>query len=529
MHSRGGEAQRVCLRGLGRARSLALALAFVGAGTLVSTAAGAAAEARHVSISFSCAGVTFTYSGFPDGLHNMRELVLLEGVIVREAQYPLDGSSGTSTVGYNVPAGAHEERAEAQWNIGGVSGESARRKELLACQASKPLSINELQRIAESGLPFEAAELKAHYGETVEYQTIVINTGDVPLLLNDFTDPNCEAETIRGPGETTLAPEAETVYTCDRALTEAGAYENSAIVTATPSGGKPVSERSNPVVTTVVPKPRLEIAAFQEIHGSGAGFTTSMLSASVGQTVDYQVIIRNSGNQPLDLSEFGDPYCDRGTLSGGLPFGQSLRPEQATTYRCSHWLSEAGAYYNVASVVGNPPDGEAIVEASNVVTVKARAGGTPSGVISPPGGNGGASQGAAEAKAKVGAADYHARLRAALAKALDPSGRSARLRALLRAGGMWVFFSAPTAGHLVISWYQLSKRAHAAAKAQPLLIARGKVAFAAPATKRVFVRLTSEGKRLLRSATRISLTARGSFTPTGAATLVIVKSIVLKR
>ena len=61
--------------------------------------------------------------------------------------------------------------------------------------------------------------------------------------------------------------------------------------------------------------------------GASGEFTASPLTGKVGQTVDYEIVVKNTGNVPLTLSNFSydrahveaaitsDPDCDSGTVS----------------------------------------------------------------------------------------------------------------------------------------------------------------------------------------------------------------------
>ncbi len=73
---------------------------------------------------------------------------------------------------------------------------------------------------------------------------------------------------------------------------------------------------------TVLPPQPTEEPAFaiekkQEIAGTSGGFTASPLTASVGQTVDYQIVVTNTANVNETFSEFEDANCDPGTIAGG--------------------------------------------------------------------------------------------------------------------------------------------------------------------------------------------------------------------
>jgi len=114
---------------------------------------------------------------------------------------------------------------------------------------SPEFTIEKLQRIAGQG-GFTKQEVQGVAGQTVEYEIIVENSGNVPLALRSFTDINCEGIT-GGAGE--LAPGASTMYSCQHALPSKGTYVNVAALEADPPAGEgpPVSHASNMVVAGV--------------------------------------------------------------------------------------------------------------------------------------------------------------------------------------------------------------------------------------------------------------------------------------
>jgi hypothetical protein len=97
------------------------------------------------------------------------------------------------------------------------------------------------------------------------------------------------------------------------------------------------------------------------------------VTGKVGQTVDYQMIVTNTGNTPLTFSGFSDPRCDAKTIVGGSE--GPVEPMGTVTFLCAHTLTaadhEAGSYTNVATVTGTPEEGEGapIVHESNPVVV----------------------------------------------------------------------------------------------------------------------------------------------------------------
>jgi hypothetical protein len=116
-------------------------------------------------------------------------------------------------------------------------------------------------------------------------------------------------------------------------------------------------------------KPSFTIEKRQEITGSGRGFTTSPLTGAIGETVDYEMIVQNTGFFPETFSEFSDPHCDPGTLAVG-PGASSVAGGQSTTYTCSHLLTAVGPYTNQATVTGVSFAGAPVTHTSNQVVVE---------------------------------------------------------------------------------------------------------------------------------------------------------------
>src|SRR5207248_2224577 len=69
------------------------------------------------------------------------------------------------------------------------------------------------------------------------------------------------------------------------------------------------------------PAPGLAVEKLQQIAGVTGTWTPAPLNGEVGQTVDYAIVVHNTGNVPLTLSGFSDPRCDPGSIAGGPPLG----------------------------------------------------------------------------------------------------------------------------------------------------------------------------------------------------------------
>lgn len=151
---------------------------------------------------------------------------------------------------------------------------------------------------------------------------------------------------------------------------------------------------------------------------------------------------------------------------------------------------------------------------------------TPSPVTPPPASSSGIMPGGAIPGSTVSAAQ----IKADLAMQLGPEGKAARIGALLKRGGYTYRFKTLTAGRVVISWYYLPKGTTLSkVMPKPVLIATGKASFTNPGQVKLTIKLTAQGKRVLRAAKRLSVTAKGIYTLPGQAPVLAIKATTLNR
>jgi hypothetical protein len=110
----------------------------------------------------------------------------------------------------------------------------------------------------------------------------------------------------------------------------------------------------------------------QKILGSLTGFVPTPLTGEVGKTIEYQIVVTNTGTEFLVISGFSDPHCDPGTIKGGLE--GPLGPGESALFSCTHVITpadqEAGSYTNTATVTGTPfGGGEEKRQETNTVVV----------------------------------------------------------------------------------------------------------------------------------------------------------------
>lgn len=116
------------------------------------------------------------------------------------------------------------------------------------------------------------------------------------------------------------------------------------------------------------------------------------------------------------------------------------------------------------------------------------------------------------------------RVRALLATVARPRGGAARIGSLLHRGGYQFRFAAPSAGRLEIAWYSVPRRSRSRVP-----LARLRAEFRRARSARVDVALLRAGRRLLAGANGLTLTARASFAPVGAAPDVFRTQFSLRR
>ncbi len=202
-------------------------------------------------------------------------------------------------------------------------------------------SIEKLQQIRGSGGEFTTSELTAKLGEVVSYEIVVANTGNTPLKFSPLSDQNCV--NILPAGASELAVGGTETFTCEHSITRVGTWTNEAEIEA---AGK--LKPSNKVVVKTPEEPNYEVEKLQLIKGSAASFTKADLSGKIGEVVDYEVIVRNTGNVAIMFAPLIDTGCSSISPSGAteVPVGGS------EVFTCEHTLASSGSWTNQATIEG---------------------------------------------------------------------------------------------------------------------------------------------------------------------------------
>jgi hypothetical protein len=127
-----------------------------------------------------------------------------------------------------------------------------------------------------------------------------------------------------------------------------------------------------------------------------------------------------------------------------------------------------------------------------------------------------------------GATISSAQIKASLASQLAAFGKAVKIGSLLKHGGLSLNVTALEAGSLSVHWSYAPTGARAA-KGKPVLVATGKLSFAAAGTDKLPLRLTAAGRRLLRQSKRVSLRAKGVFLAGSGTVTSVTSGLVARR
>ena len=328
------------------------------------------AEFEHGTVQVTCTQIKWAFTGFTSGSTAVLEKVKVDHAQVYLTLSSFDGVTDYVTTNVVESPGRHAVKAAAKWRSSDKSTGHFVMIARINCPPAPAFTVEDKHQVAGAG-PFTTAPIKALIGQTVDYEVLAKNTGNVPLSFGYFVDPRCDAGTTTAAANP-VAPGATATYTCRHVVTAAdqtaGSFTSSAtLVGVPPLGDGPPSAHSSNILSASVPAPSFSVAALQQVAGAGP-YDTSTLTALIGQTVNYEFLVTNTGNVELALENFSDRYCDEGTVSGAT---STVAAGATATILCSHVVNAAdqtaGSYVNSASVTGTPPegDGEAITHSSN--------------------------------------------------------------------------------------------------------------------------------------------------------------------
>ncbi|MCP5027677.1 MAG: DUF11 domain-containing protein, partial [Actinomycetia bacterium] len=208
-------------------------------------------------------------------------------------------------------------------------------------------------------------------GDTLTYQFIATNTGNVTLTDVAITDP---LPGLTGPScaPATLAPGASTSCTATYAVTQADVDNATITNTATATAGTPAgSTITDDGSETVSPDQNPGVSLTKSVIGNDDADGSTDIS--LGDTLTYQFIATNTGDVTLTSVTITDPLPGLSALTCIPANGATLSPGQAQTCTATYTVTgadvDAGRIDNTATVSTTPPQGGNVMDtASDQVT-----------------------------------------------------------------------------------------------------------------------------------------------------------------
>ena len=188
---------------------------------------------------------------------------------------------------------------------------------------------------------------------------MVTNTGNVTLKFGALSDTLCGS--VSPSGATELAVGKSESFTCTHTLGSVGSYTNEASIEGNEGTG---TKTSNKVVAKVPSEPSYTVEKLQRLQGESS-YGAGELNGKSGQTVEYKIVVKNTGNVTLKFAAVKDSGCEGITPSGAT----EVEAGKEESFTCSHVLG-VGSANNEVSVEGNEGTG---TKTSNKVVAKAPA------------------------------------------------------------------------------------------------------------------------------------------------------------
>jgi hypothetical protein len=257
-------------------------------------------------------------------------------------------------------------------------------------------------------------------------------------------------------------------------------------------------------------------------------FTNTSLPTIAGKAVEGETLSEGHANWNTPPAAYAYQW-QRCNSSGNDCEG--IKEARLQSYRVTG--KDVGFTIRVAEDARNAAGAVTPSVSEPTAVVQGQATGAPGGGGSGGHGGGAPSPGPApccDRPGHVGSAE----IKALLVRQLKPAGNAGSISALLAHSGLSMSFRFPEAGALVVKWYLLptATKRGSRKKARPVLLATGQVTFTAAGKHIVKVRLTVQGRKLLRHATpatKLHLEAQGSFAPKGQRAVRAAVGFVLKR
>lgn len=147
------------------------------------------------------------------------------------------------------------------------------------------------------------------------------------------------------------------------------------VAIATPPTPSPAPPSPAPP-TPAAPPPSFTLHKLEAVSNSGQPFTPGPITVNIGQQIDYQIVVTNTGPTPLSLA-LVDTMCTAISAPTGNIAGGELQAGGTATYTCVHVVTagDAPLYINVAQVTATPPGGSPLAPQRSSVIANVPRGG----------------------------------------------------------------------------------------------------------------------------------------------------------
>ena len=206
-------------------------------------------------------------------------------------------------------------------------------------------------------------------GDTITYQFVVTNTGQVPLTGVTISDPKLAGLTIPCPSTSLAAGASMTCtaapYTVTAADQTAGQIVNTAAVTATPPSGTNITASSTlvtPVQYAAVDLRKI-VEEVKDVPPSAQGQGNGLIDRD--DTILYKFAVTNTGNIPLNSFTVTDPKLVGLTITcppGPLAPAATAYCTVSAPYTITQADANAGEAVNTATVTATPSVGTAVTD-----------------------------------------------------------------------------------------------------------------------------------------------------------------------
>jgi uncharacterized repeat protein (TIGR01451 family) len=199
-------------------------------------------------------------------------------------------------------------------------------------------------------------------GDTVTFQFLVTNTGNVTITSFTVSDPLSGLSAI-SCGVSTLSPLASTTctatYTVKQADVDAGVINNTATVNGQTAAAGPVTDTKS-LSTPLTKTPGVTI-----VKSSNATATTK-----VGDTVAFQFLVTNTGNVTITSFAVADPLPGLSAVNCGST--TSLAPSASVSCSATYVVKQsdvdAGVILNTATVNGTTATAGPVTDSDTLST-----------------------------------------------------------------------------------------------------------------------------------------------------------------